>query len=153
MKEGPRSESHSTMRDSRKTVRAIEFYSGIGVFRSRISRLHSPAFSGGFHFALRRSGIPGATAVVAAYDWDQTACQVYTANFGADIVHKVRSTSRRSKANLILNRQILQRSLLQTSLDWMQICGFYHHHASHTLYSTHRPKGQPIHAHSLSCIS
>ncbi|KAG8220226.1 S-adenosyl-L-methionine-dependent methyltransferase [Butyriboletus roseoflavus] len=57
--------------DSQRTVRAVEFYSGIG----------------GLHFALRRSGIPGAT-VVAAYDWDQTACQVYAANLGADIVCK-----------------------------------------------------------------
>ncbi|KAH0838724.1 S-adenosyl-L-methionine-dependent methyltransferase [Lanmaoa asiatica] len=52
-------------------VRAIEFYSGIG----------------GLHLALRRSCIPGAT-VIAAYDWDQTACQVYPANLGTDIVHK-----------------------------------------------------------------
>ncbi|KAI9567003.1 S-adenosyl-L-methionine-dependent methyltransferase [Boletus coccyginus] len=61
------------MQDSQKTVRAVEFYSGIG----------------GLHFALRRSGISGgAAAVIAAYDWDQTARQVYAANLGADIVHK-----------------------------------------------------------------
>ncbi|KAG9310313.1 S-adenosyl-L-methionine-dependent methyltransferase [Chiua virens] len=62
-----------SMSDSQRTgtIRAIEFYSGIG----------------GLHLALHRSGIPGAT-VVAAYDWDQTACQVYAENFGTDIVHK-----------------------------------------------------------------
>ncbi|KAF9229821.1 S-adenosyl-L-methionine-dependent methyltransferase [Gyrodon lividus] len=53
-----------------QNIRAIEFYSGIG----------------GLHLALRRSGIPAAAAV--AYDWDQTACQVYAANFTPDIVHK-----------------------------------------------------------------
>ncbi|KAN0101047.1 S-adenosyl-L-methionine-dependent methyltransferase [Tylopilus felleus] len=60
------------MRDSQnESVRAIEFYSGIG----------------GLHLALRRSGIPGAV-VAAAYDWDQTACQAYAANFGAETVCK-----------------------------------------------------------------
>ena len=44
---------------------------------------------GGLHLALRRSGIPGAVNVVAAYDWDQTACQVYAENLGADLVHRV----------------------------------------------------------------
>ncbi|KAF8554552.1 S-adenosyl-L-methionine-dependent methyltransferase [Imleria badia] len=58
------------MRDSQTTLRAIEFYCGIG----------------GLHLALRRSGIP--VEVAAAYDWDQTACQVYAANLGADVVHK-----------------------------------------------------------------
>ncbi|KAG6373086.1 S-adenosyl-L-methionine-dependent methyltransferase [Boletus reticuloceps] len=59
------------MRDSHRTVRAIEFYSGIG----------------GLHLALHRSGIPAAT-IVTAYDWDQTTCQVYAENFGADIVRR-----------------------------------------------------------------
>ncbi|KAF9242367.1 S-adenosyl-L-methionine-dependent methyltransferase [Melanogaster broomeanus] len=56
---------------SHPTIRVIEFYSGIG----------------GFQLALRRSGILGAVTV-AAYDWDQLACQVYAANFTPEIVHK-----------------------------------------------------------------
>ncbi|KIK91541.1 hypothetical protein PAXRUDRAFT_830754 [Paxillus rubicundulus Ve08.2h10] len=56
---------------SRPSIPAIEFYSGIG----------------GLHLALRLSRIPG-VAAVAAYDWDQIACQVYAANFTPDIVHK-----------------------------------------------------------------
>ncbi|KAL4065771.1 S-adenosyl-L-methionine-dependent methyltransferase [Scleroderma yunnanense] len=51
-------------------MRAIEFYSGIG----------------GFHLALNRSNVSG--TVISAYDWDQTACHVYAANFGCKIVHK-----------------------------------------------------------------
>ncbi|KIJ59807.1 hypothetical protein HYDPIDRAFT_140114 [Hydnomerulius pinastri MD-312] len=56
--------------ETRSVIRAIEFYSGIG----------------GLHLALRRSGIPG--AAVAAYDWDQVACQVYATNYGPNLVHK-----------------------------------------------------------------
>ncbi|KAL0950580.1 hypothetical protein HGRIS_007375 [Hohenbuehelia grisea] len=52
-------------------VIAWEFYSGIG----------------GLHLALRRSKVSG--HVVRAFDWDQTALQVYAANFGAGIVTKV----------------------------------------------------------------
>ena len=71
-------------------VRAVEFYSGIGLLRSRIfaASLRTFFFAGGLHLALRSSGVPGAH-VVAAYDWDQTACQVYAANFGIGNVHKV----------------------------------------------------------------
>ncbi|GJE94260.1 DNA methyltransferase [Phanerochaete sordida] len=50
------------------TIRAVEFYSGIG----------------GLHQALRRSRADG--TVVRAYDWDQAACQVYQANYGPGIV-------------------------------------------------------------------
>ncbi|KAA1475439.1 S-adenosyl-L-methionine-dependent methyltransferase [Dentipellis sp. KUC8613] len=52
-------------------VRALEFYSGIG----------------GLHLALARSSVRG--EVVRAFDWDQTACQVYSANHGAGLVEKV----------------------------------------------------------------
>ncbi|KAG8905833.1 hypothetical protein FRB99_008135 [Tulasnella sp. 403] len=49
-------------------LRALEFYSGIG----------------GLHVALTRSQHDA--QVVAAYDWDPSACQVYEANFGPKIV-------------------------------------------------------------------
>ncbi|KAG2160248.1 S-adenosyl-L-methionine-dependent methyltransferase [Suillus bovinus] len=49
-------------------VRAIEFYSGIG----------------GLHLALRRSRV--ACSLVKAFDWDQTACQVYAANYDAKLI-------------------------------------------------------------------
>ncbi|CAA7269223.1 unnamed protein product [Cyclocybe aegerita] len=51
------------------SIRALEFYSGIG----------------GLHLALLRSGIDA--QVIRAFDWDQTACQVYETNHG-DIVQK-----------------------------------------------------------------
>ena len=41
---------------------------------------------GGLHLALARSGVDA--EVLQAFDWDQTACQVYKANHG-DIVRKV----------------------------------------------------------------
>ncbi|KAG1845114.1 S-adenosyl-L-methionine-dependent methyltransferase [Suillus subalutaceus] len=52
-------------------VRAIEFYSGIG----------------GLHLALRQSRV--ACSPVKAFDWDQTACQVYASNYGAKIISRV----------------------------------------------------------------
>ncbi|KAJ3500737.1 hypothetical protein NLJ89_g9659 [Agrocybe chaxingu] len=52
------------------SIRALEFYSGIG----------------GLHIALSRSDVDA--QVIRAFDWDQTACQVYEANHG-DIVQKV----------------------------------------------------------------
>ncbi|KAG1889191.1 S-adenosyl-L-methionine-dependent methyltransferase [Suillus subluteus] len=51
-------------------VRAIEFYSGIG----------------GLHLALRQSRV--ACSPVKAFDWDQTACQVYASNYGAKIISR-----------------------------------------------------------------
>ncbi|KAG1725577.1 S-adenosyl-L-methionine-dependent methyltransferase [Suillus paluster] len=51
-------------------VRAIEFYSGIG----------------GLHLALRQSRV--ASSPVKAFDWDQTACQVYAANYGAQTISR-----------------------------------------------------------------
>ncbi|KAI6022594.1 S-adenosyl-L-methionine-dependent methyltransferase [Pisolithus marmoratus] len=46
------------------------FYSGIG----------------GLHLALSRSQTPA--TVIAAYDWDPIACQVYAVNYGSNIIHK-----------------------------------------------------------------
>ncbi|KAF9530378.1 S-adenosyl-L-methionine-dependent methyltransferase [Crepidotus variabilis] len=51
-------------------IRALEFYSGIG----------------GLHLALSRTELDA--QVIQAFDWDQTACQVYSANHGG-IVNKV----------------------------------------------------------------
>ncbi|RPD59364.1 S-adenosyl-L-methionine-dependent methyltransferase [Lentinus tigrinus ALCF2SS1-7] len=52
-------------------IRALEFYSGIG----------------GLHRALAQSNVQG--SVVRAFDWDQSAYRVYTANYGQRVVHKV----------------------------------------------------------------
>ncbi|EIW86233.1 S-adenosyl-L-methionine-dependent methyltransferase [Coniophora puteana RWD-64-598 SS2] len=52
-------------------MHCVEFYSGIG----------------GLHVALTRSSIPNAQ-LIRAYDWDQSACQVYTANHGPSIVSR-----------------------------------------------------------------
>ncbi|KAH9855794.1 S-adenosyl-L-methionine-dependent methyltransferase [Lenzites betulinus] len=55
------------------TVRALEFYSGIG----------------GLHRALAQSAVPGGGSVVRAFDWDQAACRVYAANYGPNVVQKL----------------------------------------------------------------
>ncbi|KAJ6573881.1 S-adenosyl-L-methionine-dependent methyltransferase [Mycena vulgaris] len=51
-------------------MNALEFYSGIG----------------GLHLALSRSKAP--VSITHAFDWDQNACEVYTANFGPGIAKK-----------------------------------------------------------------
>ncbi|KAM6497854.1 S-adenosyl-L-methionine-dependent methyltransferase [Amanita muscaria] len=52
-------------------MRALEFHCGIG----------------GLHLALKRS--KANASVVQAFDWDQNACQVYSLNYGQDIVSRV----------------------------------------------------------------
>ncbi|KAJ7451113.1 S-adenosyl-L-methionine-dependent methyltransferase [Mycena latifolia] len=52
-------------------MKALEFYSGIG----------------GLHLALSRSNAPG--SVAQAFDWDQNAREVYSANFGPGIATKM----------------------------------------------------------------
>ncbi|KAI0791822.1 S-adenosyl-L-methionine-dependent methyltransferase [Abortiporus biennis] len=52
------------------SLRAIEFYSGIG----------------GLHLALSSCAVAG--SVVRAYDWDQSTCKVYEARYGPGIVKK-----------------------------------------------------------------
>ncbi|KAJ6498037.1 S-adenosyl-L-methionine-dependent methyltransferase [Mycena vitilis] len=54
-----------------KAAKALEFYSGIG----------------GLHLALSRSNVP--VSVANAFDWDQSACEVYSANFGPGVTQKV----------------------------------------------------------------
>jgi len=65
------SQYYSLFRFKWMPVRALEFYSGIG----------------GLHRALAESHVGG--QVIRAFDWDQSACRVYTANYGKDIVQKV----------------------------------------------------------------
>ncbi|OBZ79206.1 tRNA (cytosine(38)-C(5))-methyltransferase [Grifola frondosa] len=52
-------------------VHTLEFYSGIG----------------GLHRALLQSDVDG--TVIRGFDWDQSACRVYEANYGSNIVQKV----------------------------------------------------------------
>ena len=68
-------------------VRALEFYCGIGQYISALMLKTLIGVIGGLHFALKRSGVDG--SVVQAFDWDQTACQVYSANFPQSTVQKV----------------------------------------------------------------
>ncbi|KAJ4480347.1 S-adenosyl-L-methionine-dependent methyltransferase [Lentinula lateritia] len=56
---------------SAESVRALEFYSGIG----------------GLHLALKRSKVPG--IVIKAFDWDQNAARVYDANHGPSLTAKI----------------------------------------------------------------
>ena len=73
--------------------RAIEFYSGIGMlspiaYPGRSIEILDP--TGGLHLALATSMVKG--RVVRAFDWDQTACKVYEANYGPHVVQKVCAT-------------------------------------------------------------
>lgn len=53
-------------------ISAVEFYSGIG----------------GLHLALSRCLLPQPVQILASYDWDQTACRVYTHNFPSTTCHR-----------------------------------------------------------------
>lgn len=57
---------------------------------------------GGLHLALSRSGVDA--QVIEAFDWDQTACQVYRANFG-NIVRKVRLHVRHRPKDILLTSE------------------------------------------------
>ena len=48
---------------------------------------HSPILTGGLHYALEKSSIDA--RVIAAFDWDQLACKVYSHNFPETVVRKV----------------------------------------------------------------
>ncbi|TFK22040.1 S-adenosyl-L-methionine-dependent methyltransferase [Coprinopsis marcescibilis] len=52
-------------------MRALEFYSGVG----------------GMHFALSRVNLD--ITLARAFDWDQTACKVYSANHGPGVVERL----------------------------------------------------------------
>lgn len=67
------------------SVRVLEFYSGIGATHICLTA-KTLIILGGLRLALSRSNIK--SEVVQAFDWDQTACQVYNANHD-DVVRKV----------------------------------------------------------------
>ncbi|KAI0757624.1 S-adenosyl-L-methionine-dependent methyltransferase [Daedaleopsis nitida] len=69
-------------------VRALEFYSGIG----------------GLHRALTQSNVHG--AIVRAFDWDQAASRVYSANYGPGIVQKVDISSLTAAELAALNAEL-----------------------------------------------
>jgi tRNA (cytosine38-C5)-methyltransferase len=56
-------------------------------FNFPISRTNQ---TGGLRVALTRSSVGGNATIVRAFDWDQIACAVYTANHGPGIAHRVR---------------------------------------------------------------
>lgn len=83
------------------TIRALEFYSGIGTSAIHRECTQKTNFAytifikktdiylslGGLHRAFIQSNVQG--QVVHAFDWDQSACRVYDANYGEGIVQKV----------------------------------------------------------------
>ncbi len=73
------------------SLRAIEFYSGIGARPAKFPHFflifsELSGLEGGLHRALLASGIDG--TVVRAFDRDKTACDVYALNVGPDVVHR-----------------------------------------------------------------
>ncbi|KAH8981533.1 S-adenosyl-L-methionine-dependent methyltransferase [Lactarius akahatsu] len=72
------------------TVRALEFFCGIG----------------GLHTALTRSAVSDNATVVRAFDWDQSACAVYAANHGPGIVRRVDINSLTAEALESLNADL-----------------------------------------------
>ncbi|KAH9005768.1 S-adenosyl-L-methionine-dependent methyltransferase [Lactarius hatsudake] len=72
------------------SVRALEFYCGIG----------------GLHTALTRSAVSDNATVVRAFDWDQSACAVYAANHGPGIVRRVDINSLTAEALESLNADL-----------------------------------------------
>ncbi|KAH9036647.1 S-adenosyl-L-methionine-dependent methyltransferase [Lactarius pseudohatsudake] len=72
------------------SVRALEFYCGIG----------------GLHTALTRSAVSDDATVVRAFDWDQSACAVYAANHGPGIVRRVDINSLTAEALESLNADL-----------------------------------------------
>lgn len=72
------------------SIRALEFYCGIGKVSRPSTVILSTYGIGGLHCALSRSSVGNNATVVRAFDWDQLACAVYTANHGPGIAHSVR---------------------------------------------------------------
>jgi len=75
------------------SIRALEFYCGIG---KEVESGHQLSYCqhygiGGLHYALSRGSVGNDATVVRAFDWDQLACAVYTANHGPGIAHSVRA--------------------------------------------------------------
>jgi len=65
---------------------ALEFYSGIGMYGSTTCEGFPPIPRLQVGYTLR-SNVDA--SIVQAFDWDQTACQVYEANHGPNIINKV----------------------------------------------------------------
>lgn len=78
--------------------RVLEFYSGIGRQLPNTGEAILIVPSGGLHLAFKRSHVPG--SVVCAFDWDQTASRVYSANYGPNIV-KQRDISTLQASDLV----------------------------------------------------
>lgn len=57
-------------------------------------------FSGGLHRGLQLSGVDA--QIVAAFDWDRSACEVYDANHDGGLSRKVGSSSKAQRAPLIV---------------------------------------------------
>lgn len=120
------------------SIRAIEFYCGIG----------------GLHYALSRSSSRNNATVVRAFDWDQLACAVYTANHGPGIAHRVGAQMRRTLcsefATVCFHRSTLVRWMRTRSNRSTRTYGSCLLHANRIRCSTQRPRGPRIPAHSLS---
>lgn len=138
-------------------VRALEFYCGIGPSLSAIrpftKEIHG---AGGLHYALARSRVADNAAVVGAFDWDQIACAVYTANHGPGIARRVRI---RAQLFPLPSAILLRRRDRSISARWMRMrssrstrtSGSCPQRASRTRCSTQGPKGPQIPARSPSC--
>jgi hypothetical protein len=97
----------------------------------------SDVFLGGLHLALRQSRL--ASSPVKAFDWDQTACQVYAANYGAKMISRVGLSFIKSISGIDLREVVhsFHRQIYQHSPQWicplsMRTCGSYPHHANLT---------------------
>jgi site-specific DNA-cytosine methylase len=74
--------------------------------------------TGGLHLALKRSNLEG--SIIRAFDWDQTACQVYTANLGPNLVDRVSISFLLAEGAFWLNNQADISSLNASQLAQYQ---------------------------------
>ena len=68
-------------------ITALEFYSGIGIIIEISTVRCLLGSTGGLHYALKKSSVDA--RVLAAFDWDQLACRVYSHNFPETTVKQV----------------------------------------------------------------
>jgi hypothetical protein len=137
------------------SIRALEFYCGIGKVGGP-SAFILPTFGiGGLHCALSRSSVGNNATIVRAFDWDQLACTVYTANHGPGIAHRVRAQMSRTLcsgfATVCPLRSTLVRWMRTRSNISTRTYGSCLPHANRIRCSTQRRRGPRIPAHSLSC--
>jgi hypothetical protein len=137
------------------SIRAIEFYCGIGRVGWPSAFIVPTCGIGGLHYALSRSSVGNNATVVRAFDWDQLACAVYTANHGPGIAHSVRAqmspTSCSGFATVCLIRSTFVRWMRTPSNRSTRTYGSCLPHANRIRCSTQRRRGPRIPAHSLSC--